>query len=155
MVTKRIRIIRDKEFRRLVTDSSCCKKNFVIKCNSRCVSQMTNSRIFKNSICNKAMTVTFAASYRKNFRCLKLYLKLIGQELLLFGYHLKNQSLKFKFSTEALFQVLSCWSSQQKKILLKEAGTSTYQLETLVILKIKIVIYFLGTKSPYKKHWLC
>ena len=112
---------------------------------------MNNSCIFKNLIWNKMLTATFPASSRKYFRCLKVYLKLIGWELLLFSYLLQNQRLKFTFSTEALFQVLLWWSWKQRKIWLKETGTSTYNLKTMVCLKIKNLSYFLGRKSSYKK----
>ena len=77
-------------------DSSCCKKNFVIKCYGKFVSHMTNSCIFKNLISNEKLN---AASCRKCFRCLNL---LIGQELLLYRCLLKNQRLKFmrEFTTK-------------------------------------------------------
>ena len=98
---------------------------------------MNNSCIFKNLIWNKMLTATFPASSRKYFRCLKVYLKLIGWELLLFSYLLKNQRLKFTFSTEELLQFLLWWSWKQRKIWLKEIGNSTYNLKTMVCLKIK------------------
>ena len=72
-----------RKFRQLARDSSCCQKDFVQELYSRYVSRITNSCIFKNLIRNKMFTATFVASCRKYFRCLKLYLKLIGQELLM------------------------------------------------------------------------
>ena len=44
---------------------------------------MTNSCIFKNVIWNETLTATFTTSCGKHFRCLKLYSKLIGEELLI------------------------------------------------------------------------
>ena len=98
----------------LVWKISCCKKNFVIACYDRYVSHMTSSCIFQNLIWNKTLTAAFVANCSKYFRCPKLYWKLIGYELLLFSYLLKNQSLKFTFSTDPLFQVFLWWSSQQE-----------------------------------------
>ena len=50
MVTKGIMGIRDREFRQLARDSSCCKKNFALEYYSSFVIHMTNSCIFKNQI---------------------------------------------------------------------------------------------------------
>ena len=44
---------------------------------------MTNSCIFENLLWNKTLTATFPPSFRKYFRCLKLYSKLIGYVLLI------------------------------------------------------------------------
>ena len=82
------------------TVSSYKKNFFIIELKKVCQSY-DNSSIFKNLIWNEILTATFAASCRKYFKFLKFYLKLIGQELLLFSYILKNQSLKFSFSTWA------------------------------------------------------
>ena len=40
---------------------------------------MSNSFIFENLLWNKTLTATFPPSFRKYFRCLKLYSKLIGK----------------------------------------------------------------------------
>ena len=50
MVAKRIMGIKDREFRGLARDSSCCKKNLVLEYYSRYVSHMTCSCIFRNEI---------------------------------------------------------------------------------------------------------
>ena len=116
MVTKRTTAIRDKYFRWLARDSSCCKKNFVIECYSWYVSHITNSCIFKNLIWNEALTATFAAN------CSKYYIKswLVRSCYCIVSYLLRNQSLKFKFSTDPPFQVFLWWIlQQQEKIWLK------------------------------------
>ena len=40
------------------------------------------------------LTATFAASCRKYFRCLKVYSKLIGSELLIIVIHLKKPKIE-------------------------------------------------------------
>ena len=50
MVNMRIMGIRDKRFRQLARDSSCCKKRFAVEYYSRYDSHITNSCIFKNQI---------------------------------------------------------------------------------------------------------
>ena len=85
------------EFLQLIRGSSCCKKNFVLECCNRYVNHITKSYIFKNLIWNKTFAATLAASCRKYFRCLKLYSKLISQELVLYIYLLKIQGFKFTF----------------------------------------------------------
>ena len=50
MVTKKIMDIRDREFRQLARENSCCQKNFALEYYSRYVSHITNSCIFRNQI---------------------------------------------------------------------------------------------------------
>ena len=111
MVTKRITAIRDKKFRWLARDSSRCKKNFVIEYYSWYVSHMTNSCTFKNLIWNETSTATFAAN------CSKYHIKswLARSWYWLVSYLLKNQSLKFIFSTDPPFQVFLWWSLQHTR----------------------------------------